>query len=248
MSDWTPAKELLVWASEHLSKIPVDGIWSPDDSGVQYRKMDEDTFALMFMYNHPAAEEMHKKFTVLMKECGMKVLVPDDVQRVTPPIGPQAQAEAEFMRKQEIAMGWSCECGEPLANSDLSNRTDEFVEVIQANTSNNQTIPIELWLINITCHACEKNIPLEVDDYHILAGDDLFMSCSTAKGTYKAITRHQVMNMVDTGDIGDDLLDTSIANEEQPVVVLGTMRDNEKVPPWMWGCMTIRNFLPLEEE
>ena len=34
MSDWTPAKELLVWASEHLSKIPVDGIWSPDDSGV----------------------------------------------------------------------------------------------------------------------------------------------------------------------------------------------------------------------
>lgn len=248
MSDWKPDKALLVWADEHLSKIPIDGIWSPDDSGVQYRKMDDKTFALMFMYNHPMAQEMHEKFTLLIKESGYEMMVPDDVQMVTPPIGQQAQAEADFMRKQEIAMGWTCKCGAPLAGADLSNRTDEFVETIQANLSNNETMPIELWLINIKCSVCEETVPLEVDDYHLLAGDELFMTCNTSKCSYKAITRHQIMHMVDTGMIKDDLLETSIANEDKAVVVLGTMRDNEKVPPWMWGCIAVRNFLPLEEE
>ena len=47
--DWKPNEELIAWGKEHLGAIPLDGIWSPEGSGVQYRKMGENTFALMCM-------------------------------------------------------------------------------------------------------------------------------------------------------------------------------------------------------
>ena len=65
--NWKPNEELIAWGKEHLSAIPVDGIWSPEGSGVQYRKMVENTFALMFMYNHPTSQEQHEKFKILME-------------------------------------------------------------------------------------------------------------------------------------------------------------------------------------
>ena len=55
--EWQPTSELIDWGNEHFAKIPIDGVWAPDDSGVQYRKMTETSFALIFMLNHPMAQD-----------------------------------------------------------------------------------------------------------------------------------------------------------------------------------------------
>ena len=81
------------------------------------------------------------------------------------------------------------------------------------------------------------------DDYHLIAGDKLFMTFSTAKAKYTAIDRAEIINMVDTGDVPDDF----IKDDESILVILGKTRDSEMVPPWLWGCVTIRNYLAEEE-
>ena len=58
--DWQPSEELIAWGNEHFGGMPVDSVWSPDDSGVQYRKMSETSYALIFMLNHPLAQEHHE--------------------------------------------------------------------------------------------------------------------------------------------------------------------------------------------
>ena len=101
--DWQPSEELIAWGNEHFGGMPVDSVWSPDDSGVQYRKMSETSYALIFMLNHPLAQEHHEKFTLLMEACGYTVEKPDGLEMRTPPIDPAAQAEMNFRAKQEVA-------------------------------------------------------------------------------------------------------------------------------------------------
>jgi hypothetical protein len=124
--EWQPSEELIAWGNEHFGKMPKDAIWSPDDSGVQYRKMSHTAYALIFMLNHPLAKEHHEKFTLLMEACGYTVEKPDGLEMVTPPIDSMAQAEMKFQAKQEVAQSWTCECGFPLANNDFSKSVYEY--------------------------------------------------------------------------------------------------------------------------
>ena len=117
--EWQPTNELIDWGNEHFAKIPIDGVWAPDDSGVQYRKMTETSFALIFMLNHPMAQDHHEKFSQLMEACGFSMEEPDGLEMATPPLDPNAQAEMQLQAKQELAQTWACECGYPLANNDF---------------------------------------------------------------------------------------------------------------------------------
>ena len=67
---WQPSETLITWGSEHFSKMPVGSVWAPDDSGVQYQKMSQTSYLLIFLLDNPLAQEHHEKFTILMEVCG----------------------------------------------------------------------------------------------------------------------------------------------------------------------------------
>ena len=236
--DWQPSEELIKWGEEHFASMAVDSIWSPDDSGVTFRKTDDKTYALVYRMNHPVSEQHYERLTILLKECGYTVEEPDDVQVVTPPLNPQAQAHMEFERRQEIARAWVCECGYPLANCDLESATAEYVETVDAQTDTNETVPIDLWRYMLKCDNCDKVNSVDPDDFHLLAGDELFMQWGSKDGQYIALTRAQLKDFADAG-----LFDEGYGDN---ITVLGQERNGERVPPWLWGLSVIHS--PLDEE
>ena len=68
--EWQPSEALISWGNEHFSKMPVGSVWAPDESGVQYQKMSQTSYLLIFLLDDPLAQEHHEKFTILMKVCG----------------------------------------------------------------------------------------------------------------------------------------------------------------------------------
>jgi len=237
MDEWEPDEELIAWGKEHLGSIPLDGIWSPDGSGVQYRKTGENDWSLVFMYNHPTSQEQHEKFKLLMEACEYTVHEGDGVQTVVPPLDPQQQMQEEYDRKQSVAQNWACpKCEHPLANSELDVRVDEYVEDTDIELSNGEHTQIELWRCLINCAGCNTVIPMEPDDYHLLAGDEHFMRWSVKGYRYSALTRGDMKDLADAGI--------------QTGVVLGGTHEGERVPPWMWGIYAIKTkmFESSEEE
>lgn len=239
--EWQPSEELIAWGNEHFAKMAVDAIWSPDDSGVQYRKMSENKYALVFMLNHPLAQEHHEKFTLLMEACGYEVEKPDGLEMVTPPIDPVAQAEMNFQNKQAIAQSWTCECGYPLANNDFSKSVSEYVETVDAELAGGGSTTIDLWRVMLSCGSCGKDNAVDPDDFHLLAGDDEFMRWRNGEKEYIALTREQLKDFADAGMFDEGY-------PTHTVTVMGKMRGEDRVPPWLWGISCLIRTVPTEEE
>ena len=227
---WEPAEELVEWAKQHFAGIGIGGVWSPDESGCTYVRQDEDTFALMRMIDHPTAYEHHRRFVKLFEAAGVDMIEGDGFVKQPPALTPEQNAEERYQEKQTIAQGWKCECGLPLANFNLDERTDVFVEEKEVLLSNGDTAPVEIWSCNVTCPNCEKEVNMDPDDYNLLAGDELFMQWNDTDGAkFVALTRMQMKEMADAGVSG---------------VVLGSVspETGDKVPPWMWGTYNLRRF------
>tara|TARA_Y100000766_G_scaffold71045_1_gene59685 strand:+ start:3638 stop:4393 length:756 start_codon:yes stop_codon:yes gene_type:complete len=239
-------EELIVWAKEHIDSIPVGGTWSPQGAGVQYHKQDETTWALMSMYDHPETHAFHNSVMDLFGELGVTVQTPDGFEMVVPPLDPTQVAEQEFQQRQAIASGWACDCGEPLANFNLERKYDEYVETIDAQLDSGNTAPVELWRTHITCPACSADIAMEPQDYHLLAGDELYMTWHTDNHTYKALTRIELKERADKGYFTDESLNGNTMYDMYHV--LGSDHDEGKVPPWMWGLMVERTTRKRDEE
>jgi hypothetical protein len=71
---WQPSEFLVAWGDEHFSKMPVGSVWAPEDAGVQYQKMSENSFILLHLVPHQLAREHHQKFSILMETCGFILL------------------------------------------------------------------------------------------------------------------------------------------------------------------------------
>lgn len=242
-TDWHPESELMAWAKQHFESIPENGVWSPDGTGVQYIKTEEKTWSLMSMYEHPDSKDYNNKMIVLMNAVGYKLVIPDGFETIIPPLDPSSQADMHYQQKQELAMGWKCDCGEPLANFNLENRTDEYVETIEAQLDGGQSAPIQLWRCHITCPSCEADVAMEPDDYHVLAGDELFMQFTNMTARYTALTRMQNKDLAESG-----MFDGKPLNDKGSMFcILGETYEGERVPPWLWGCLVIRTHLPDEE-
>lgn len=233
--DWEPNEEAIEWAKQHFAHIGVGGVWSPDGSGVTYVRQDDDTFALMRMVDHPTATAHHARFKKLFDAVGIELLEGDGAVLVPPAMSAQENAEQEFEHKRQIAQGWRCECDYPLANFDLENRKDVFVEDKEVLLSNGDTHPVEVWSCNVICPSCDKEVTMDPDDYNLLAGDELFMRWTDSDGcVYVALTRHQMKEMADAGIEG---------------VVLGSTspETGDKVPPWMWGTYNLSRMPVIEK-
>ena len=235
MNEWKISEEMIAWGKEHFDAIPIDGIWSPDGSGVQYKKTGDKSWSLMFMYNHPTSQEQHEKFKLLMEACDYIVHEGDGVQKVVPPLDPQAQMQEDYERRQSVAQNWKCpECEYPLANNDLDERIDEYVEDMEIELSNGEHTNIELWRCLIHCQGCGTVIPMEPDDYHLLAGDEHFMRWRNGGYQYFALTRGEMKDLADAGVLKGE--------------VLGSTLNGDKVPPWMWGIYAVNRKLRESSE
>ena len=53
-----------------MLNAPVGSVWAPDDSGVQYQKLSQTSFVLIFLLDGPLVEEYHVEFTKIMNACG----------------------------------------------------------------------------------------------------------------------------------------------------------------------------------
>jgi len=144
----------------------------------------------------------------------------------------------EFERRQDIARAWVCNCGYPLANNQLENAKAEYVETIEAQTDTKETVPIDLWRYMLSCNECGEEISVDPDDFHLLAGDELFMRWTSSTHRYSALTRMQLKDFADAG-----LFDEGYSHT---ITVLGQERNGERVPPWLWGLSVIH--IPIDEE
>ena len=84
---------------------------------------------------------------------------------------------------------------------------------------------------------------MEPQDYHLLAGDELYMTWHTDNHTYKALTRIELKERADKGYLTEESL-----NDNSLYHVLGSDHDEGKVPPWMWGLLVERTTRKKDEE
>ena len=73
------------------------------------------------------------------------------------------------------------------------------------------------------------DIAMNPDDYNLLAGDDLFMRYKNDYGFVRALTRQQMFEMSNNGELG------VLVGSECPDT-------GAKVPPWMWGTYCDRDY------
>lgn len=224
--DWEPSEDMIAWAKEHFANIGIGGAWSPDGSGCTYVRKSENTWSLARIMDHPTATSHHIRFKTLFKLADLEILEGEAIH-FPPPKSPEEGAKQRFDEKREIALNWRCECELPLAEFDLTKRTDVFIEDKEVQLSNGDTSPVQIWACRITCPSCENEVEVDPDDYHLLAGDELFLQWGDREGgTYKAQTRMEICDLADAGIMG---------------VALGKMLmgTDEKVPPWMWGTYCV---------
>ena len=232
--DWVPDENAILWMHQHCAKIGIDGVWSPEGSGCTYERIGLETWSLVRIMEHPDAKWYHERFKKLFIAAGLEV---EDENPVQYP-APMSFEESERQRleeKREIALNWRCECHLPLAEFDLEKRIDVFIEEKDV-PYNGDTHPVQIWACRIICPSCDKEVNMDPDDYQLLAGNELYMLWKDSEGgTYKAQTRIEVRDLVDSGVMG---------------IALGSKLTgtDEKVPPWMWGTYCIYIPAGLQEK
>jgi len=234
MSDFEPNDEMQTWAKAHFDGMGIGGIWSPEGAGLTYKKENDTTWKLIRKMEHPSVEENHKRFSALMISVGINMIEGDEVG-YEPPASPEEAYAQELEHKMEIAKSWACECGEyKLMDMDLTQGKPRFLETQEVLLEDGETDEVEVWAYMLEC-VCGKFLNVDPDDYHLMAGDQLFMRYVNTDGvTVQAMTRRQMIHAAESDRLG---------------VLVGTHDPDtgERVPPWMWGtyCMT---FDGSEEE
>lgn len=228
--DWGPDEGLIEWAKQHFASIGVGGVWAPDESGVTYIKQDEDTFALIRMVDHPTAHEHHKRFKILYDATDFSIIDSDDMVIVPPAMNLEEHSRQELLHNKRIANGWKCRCELRLAEFELENRIDRFMGNREIVNPDGEKVEEGRWACVIVCPSCELVHNMDPEDYHLLAGAELFMQWKDSEGgIYKAQKPMEIRDFADAGIMGLALGST----------LMGT---DEKVPPWMWGTYCV--YLP----
>tara|TARA_R110002020_G_scaffold216353_5_gene423967 strand:- start:1863 stop:2588 length:726 start_codon:yes stop_codon:yes gene_type:complete len=231
--------EMKTWAKEHFDNMGIGGVWSPDGTGLTYQKVTDDTWKLIRRMNHPTVEENHMRFATIMMSVGINMLEGDSVDYDPPASSEEAYAQ-ESAHRMEIAQSWSCSgCEKKLIDLGLEDAIPSFEGEQEILLEDGNTHKVEVWAYRLTC-SCGNLTKIDPDDFHLLAGDYLFMRYVNSKGTLRqCMTRKQMVEMADaeTPELG---------------VVLGSKdpETQERVPSWMWGtyCMSVKRWGLQDEE
>ena len=226
MSEFDPDEEMKSWAKAHFDGMGIGGIWSPEGTGLTYKKENDTSWKLIRKMAHPSVEENHMRFSSLMMSVGVN-MIEGDAEEYAPPASPEEAYAQETAHKMQIAQSWACQCCQKLMELDLSQATPSFVATKEMLLEGGETQDMEIWVYEMPC-VCGEKLNIDPDDYHLMAGDELFMRYRNSENVVlQALTRRQMMQMGDEGAEG---------------VLVGTKdpTTQEKVPPWMWGtyCMS----------
>jgi len=228
MIDFEPNDEMRKWAKEHFDGMGIGGIWSPEGAGLTYLKESKDSWKVTRKMNHPSVEENHMRFAALMMSVGINMIEGDAVE-YEPPASPEEAYAQETSHKMEIARSWACSCGEyKLMDMDLVKAKPHFLATQEILLDDGETEEVEVWAYMLEC-MCGQFMNVDPDDYHLMAGDQMFMRYSNNKGlTMQAMTRRQMIDAAESERFG------VLVGKTDP-------QTEEKIPPWMWGtyCMVI---------
>jgi hypothetical protein len=239
MEEQTPEDNV----KEILSRLRLNGLWEPAGLGLSYLRDGDRSIKLVQQENHPSAAQARIRMKILVEGIGWTVDESEvqliDVQHLTP----QERHMQEMMKRQEIAQQWPCpDCSVPLSSFPLEEGVWTFdgqaemalPEGVEGEDGQTTEL-VEQWSVVITCPVCDTSVPMEPYDYGLLAGDDLMLKFDAKAATYVALSRPEIINMV------DNKLDESIK-------VLGTFCpfSGELLPPHVRGSVVI--YYPRSEE
>ena len=219
--------ELKVWMLEHFGRMAPGAVWRPEGTGLRYRKTGDDVLTLDHRIDHPDSIHHHERIVRLMALVNLRV--EDDEVMVTPAaLSAEDAFRQEMQERQAIAASWTTENGIPLKDLPLEDAYPEYLGEREVLLDDGETSTIEDWGIAVPDGDGDV-VMMNPDDYNLLAGDDLFMRYKNEFGYLTALTRQQMFDMSERGELG--------------VLVGGTCPDTgEKVPPWMWGTYCARDY------
>ena len=227
--------ELKVWMLEHVGRMAPGAVWRPDGTGLRYRKVDEVTLALEQRIDHEQAASMHERIKTIAESVNITV-ADDNVMLTSPALSPEEAFRQELQEKQAIATSWTTEDGTRLVDLPLEEAYPEFIGEREVLLDDGETASIDEWAIMVP-HG-DTTIPMNPDDYNLLAGDDLFMRYHCDFGYVRALTRQQMFDYAE-----QELL-------FNPGFIVGKTcpHTGVKVPPWMWGTYCDFQHSLSEEE
>ena len=235
MSEFEISEDMKTWAKEHFDNMGIGGVWSPEGTGLTYQKVTDDSWKVIRMMNHPTVQENHMRFSTIMMSVGINMVMGDEVAYDPPASSEEAYAQ-ETAHRMEIAKSWACAgCGHKLAEMELDLAKPQFVQMQEILLDTGDTHEVEIWAYDLVCPSCSDVTKIDPDDYHLLAGDQLFMRYKNANGTLmRCLTRREMVELADRGELG---------------VLLGSKdpETGERVPTWMWGTYCLAEASTEEE-
>ena len=74
LENWEPDEDMIEWAQRFFDSIPLGGIWSPEGSGVSYKKISEYAWSILRMMEHPIATAHHTNFKKLFAAIDVEIM------------------------------------------------------------------------------------------------------------------------------------------------------------------------------
>ena len=231
-------KQLVEWLREHTANVSVGGMWMPEGSGLTYIKEDEKTWRLTHMIDDESVESNHTRMKTLLWDIGINMIDNEAIMRPAPTSEHEAHAQ-ELHMKREMAQQWADTDGTRLVDMDLENVWPEYIEDKEILLDNGETTTLQIWAYRPLNPNTGEHLSIDPDDYHLLMGDKYFMRFRTPEYEYRALSREEMIEHIDTQK-GTHISSTGVGSK----YIEGgeNQRNSEKgvkIPPWMWGtyCM-----------
>ena len=221
--NWEPSEVDIEWTEAILDTLEPGKSWVEGE--MTFFCTEDKTLSLVSRTER--AEEPARRVGIVLEKLGWDY-VTDDVAVI-----PDDPLEA-METMQQVASEWNCpHCNdERIANFDLERATWNNDGMHTAITENGvEEFP--RWTVLAQCPQCNETVPLSPIDYSLLVGEDAFYTWNVNKYTLKAMSREDIIDMVDNK--------TDVVTD-----VIGTEWHGMAVPPHMQG--TFVSMTPIDEE
>ena len=225
-------KQLVEWLRQHTADVSVGGMWMPEGSGLTYVKEDDKTWRLTHMIDDESVESGHTRMKTLLWDIGINMIDDEAIMRPAPTSEHEAHAQ-ELHMKREMAQQWADTDDTRLVDMDLENVWPEYIEDKEILLDNGDTTTMQIWAYRPLNPNTGEHLSIDPDDYHLLMGDEYFMRFRTPEYEYRALSREEMIEHIDTQK-GAHASSTGVGSK-----YIGGEYLAKKIPPWMWGtyCM-----------